>query len=157
MHMKNIGIIFRLITSGFLLLIFIGSCKADGSQSSDGAQIVEESESEVVELDEDFIEFYMQFHEDSLFQLDHVAFPLKNYESELEGMHWQREDWKMHHPFSDEAGMFNRDYTVLGKIVIEKIVDANGYFDMERRFARLSSGWNLIYFKVEHPNLEKQK
>ncbi|MBK6362385.1 MAG: hypothetical protein IPG18_03460 [Saprospiraceae bacterium] len=101
----------------------------------------------------EFKEFYNKFSTDSAFQMDHVVFPLDGMKApENDTMavkhQWQREDWKIHTTFDDANGTFSVEMLDLaGKMVIEIISDESGLFSMERRFAKLSDGWNLIYYK----------
>lgn len=63
---------------------------------------------------------------------------------------WQKENWKIHRPFTDPSGNFQRVYAQPSdKIVIERINLKVGGFTIERRFAKLNDGeWNLIYYAV---------
>lgn len=139
-----------------ILILFIGfalfSCKAPTTEvKGDILQSLE-----VVELDSSFIKFYNRFHSDSLYQLEHIQFPLKKNSQGLFGEKWDEENWIIHNQFSDMGGMFKRDLTPLGPLVIEKIIDANGFFEMERRFAELSDGWKLIYYDVRNPSQQNK-
>ena len=101
------------------------------------------------QLPEDFKSFYNTFQSDSIFQLDHIAFPMERISDDsikVEGR-WTRENWKLHHPFDDKNGAFSRSFEVRGDFVVEYIIDLTGEFTMMRRFAKLSDGWNLIYYK----------
>ena len=133
-------VLFALL-SGFLILASCGSDKPiDQSESS--------VNQDVVVLDSTFVKFYNTFHSDSIFQLDHVAFPLENsHEETIEGP-WTRENWILHRPFQSHDGSFVRNYDIIGKVVVEEIEDVSGFFKLERRFGQLSSGWNLIYYKI---------
>jgi len=147
MHEKNIGFyVSRLLTCSFILLLFL-ACKPKVQQDESAV-----SEVEVVELDREFVDFFEMFHEDSLFQLAHIKFPLARSKQDSIQVPWTKENWVMHRPFSDFGGKFKRDFTVMGKLVIENIIDANGFFSMERRFAKLIDGWTLIYYNVEQKN-----
>jgi len=133
-----------------LIVAFLFSCKSNTDQN------VQTSENQVmdqdvveVELDSTFVKFYNRFHIDSVYQLDHVVFPMKNTHDSDVGPLWTAENWVMHKPFSDMGGMFTLDYQVLGNVVVEKINDYNGFFQMERRFGNLSSGWQLIYYHID--------
>ncbi len=142
-----------------LSIMLVTACKGnpeEATKSDVETSVAENAEDEIV-LEESFVKFYNQFHEDSLYQWDHVMFPLENlHESSIDGP-WTRENWIRHNTFTDMGGMFKRDFEVLGNIVVEKIIDANGFFEMERRFAKLSSGWNLIYYHIENPSINEDE
>lgn len=104
----------------------------------------------------DFDAFYLQFHEDSLFQMEHIQFPLQGVSSRPEdqgaAFRWEKEDWRMHRSFSTSSG-FRSEFITLGDdLVIENIVHKNGQYGMERRFSRLGGDqWYLIYYAALHP------
>ena len=108
-------------------------------------------------LPEDFEIFYIQFHTDSIFQMEHIAFPLEGLKKANEGgpgdilipIHWQKDDWVIHKPFNDFDGSFNRTFHQVGPIIIQNISDNNQLFSMERRFAQLGEEWNLIYYGLK--------
>ena len=139
-----------MIKKYFLLaigLIFLFQCKQP-------QEAVPESSAS---LPEDFELFFEKFHVDSLFQVQHIQFPLdgarKATASNLDLMipvKWDRESWIMHKPFNDHNGTFTRTFYHVGPVVIEKISDKNQFFSMERRFARLDNDWNLIYYSVSN-------
>jgi hypothetical protein len=105
---------------------------------------------EVSTIPDDFYPFYDRFHSDSLFQMDHIIFPLTGEPAEeaLKGHEWTwgREDWVMHHTF-DDKGTFKRDWYAINSVIIEKISDSSGRFTMERRWAKIGDEWSLIYYK----------
>lgn len=98
-----------------------------------------------------FMTFYEKFHADSIYQVDHIRFPLEGMPSVSDysvptDFHWDLNDWVMHRPFT-ESEEFNREFTVLDStIVIEKIRLKNNEYGMERRFARFGNEWQLIYY-----------
>lgn len=100
-------------------------------------------------LSSDFKSFYEQFQSDSVFQLSHIAFPLERIsDKEINDLTpWTRETWKVHRPFNDMNGAFERSFVTTSGIVNEYIIDLTGEFTMNRRFAKLSDGWNLIHYK----------
>lgn len=110
-----------------------------------------ESETEVVEIEKDFVEFYEKFHTDSVFQLESINFPLVD---PINSITWTTDNWVMHQPFDDYGGKFRREFTPAGKIVLERIYDANGFFDMKRRWAKLLDGYKLIYYSTEEKGME---
>lgn len=129
------------------LLISCFACKKQAVDDSQTASQTEEiSEEEVVEIEKDFVDFYNQFHEDSIFQLSAINFPLH---AEGDSITWTSENWIMHKPFNDYGNKFRREFTPAGRIMLERIYDANGFFSMHRRWGKLSDGWKLIYYKID--------
>ncbi len=102
----------------------------------------------------DFIEFYDRFGKDSIFQLNHIAFPLDGIQSAKDdqtvldpNFKWTKDQWVIHKTFDDINGTFVREFYDLSGIVVEVISDPSGKFSMERRFGKLSEGWHLIYYR----------
>ena len=61
----------------------------------------------------EFMQFHQQFLEDSIFQIEHVLFPLEGLPSNADSatlatdnFRWLKEDWQIHLPFDFE----NSDY-----------------------------------------------
>ena len=116
----------------------------------------ESNTTETQNLPEDFRSFYNQFHTDSIFQIQHITFPLDGVEKANDGpgdilvtIKWQQNNWELHKPFNDHNGTFDRSYTIVGPIIIEEINDRNNYFSMERRFARIDGEYHLIYYGLK--------
>ena len=123
--------------------------------STDGD--VEQTE-ELGETDEGmppgFLAFYQRFHNDSLYQLEHVIFPLQGIPSDADSstivddnFRWQKEDWIMHHPIEDAGTEFSRSFKKISdELVIENIRVAGGQYGMQRRFSKSGDDWYLIYY-----------
>lgn len=141
------------VLASCIVMLTLASCK----ESSTVVQTEILKAEEVVELDSAFIKFYNRFHSDSIYQLQHIQFPLSKNSQGAIGENWQKDNWVIHNRFSDMGGMFKRDLVPIGSMVVEKIIDANGFFEMERRFADLSDGWKLIYYDVRNPSQEQGK
>lgn len=112
-----------------------------------------EAPPKVTELPSDFLEFYEKFHADTNFQVAHIAFPLPGKPSpgqldfEVVNFKWTRDGWKMHKRLADDDDTFERKYRFLAPEIIQEFIYAPDYgFSMERRFAKMSDGWNLIYY-----------
>ncbi|MCB0639394.1 MAG: hypothetical protein KDC54_22365 [Lewinella sp.] len=107
-------------------------------------------------VDDDFAIFYERFHTDSLYQLEHITFPLEGLPSNATDVdidfRWEEGNWKLHKPIDPETSGFHSEFTRLGDIVIERIVHENGQYGMMRRFAKLNDGeWYLIYYVGLNP------
>ncbi len=107
------------------------------------------------DLPADFLEFYKRFHDDSLYQMSHISWPLQGDASEqIDSTHyrpkkftWTPETWRMM-----RLGFSTKDYLIetqmLGDMmVIERIRARSVSFGLERRFAKQTNGeWELIYY-----------
>lgn len=121
------------------------------------AKPVAEAVENATELPADFVEFYKKFHEDSLFQLEHVQFPLAGRQAErgADGtmnisLNWSREEWKMMHLPPLNTGEFRRDFMPISPGLISETIKTSeevGY-SIERRFGKLGRDWSLIYYSA---------
>jgi|GEM_PF-185182 len=104
-------------------------------------------------LPDGFRKFYENFHRDSIFQLNHIRFPLEGIpeketeQTDFTNFYWKKENWTMHRPFNAMDGSFIRDFQPIGEdVVIEKIQHAEANYGMQRRFSRDGDDWFLIYY-----------
>lgn len=93
----------------------------------------------------DFLAFYDHFHRDSLFQVEHVIFPLT---AQQDGTPWLKENWRMHRPFDSMNGEFSRQFNNLNGIIIEIMQDKTATVTIERRYSKMSGEYHLIYYVV---------
>ena len=130
-------------SSLILILIFFISCQEKRGNDANAVQIPD-----------DFYSFYKKFHLDSIYQIDHIVFPLEGTPAPTDEMlsttnfMWQKSDWKLHKPFEDMDGSFVREFRYYNGIVIEIIQDRMGYFEMKRRFSKIQGEWHLIYYQA---------
>ncbi len=143
-----------------LLTIFLSACG-----SSEGTEADVDSFNRVKfneDLPTDFMQFYMQFHVDSLYQMEHILFPLDGVppnadKSEVSNFKWTKEGWLMHKPFNNPDDSFSQEYlSVDDNTVIEYIVDTQAGFGMERRFSKLSGDWYLIHYAAMNQIVENE-
>lgn len=116
------------------------SCKNEQPQSNSQEYLTSD-------LPEDFLGFYLKFHSDSLYQLQHIVFPLSE---QQDGTKWQKIDWMMHKPFDDQGGTFSQSFVNMNGLIIEYIQDEHKIFNVERRFMKAKNGYDLIYYKKEN-------
>lgn len=137
-----------------VMLVAIIGCYACQNQDT-GTQTAAPSEATATEEElAGFRQFYQKFHQDSLYQVDHVIFPLEGLPDNADSLafvednfHWEREDWQMHRPFDFEFSDFIRQLEPIGgNIVVERIIHKTGQMGMVRRFSRLGDDWYLIYY-----------
>lgn len=138
--MKNIFFI--------LLLVFTFFACNNEEQSQ---EVV--NEEYMVDLPGDFAVFYKIFHEDSLFQMNRIMWPLQGLpttdrgENIVNGKYYHaKEDWLMHRRMTKDTG-FTGSMKLIGEDLIEEtLIDGNGQFGMQRRFSKFGEEWFLIYY-----------
>lgn len=131
----------------FVLLISFASCK---DKSNDAGSYNPDIKSEIA-FPKGFEAFFTRFHTDSLFQIEHILFPLEGKNSSydpFEIYYWQKDTWKLHGEFDESLTDFTRSYQVFNEIVIETIQDKYAFSKMERRFAKIGDEWMLIYYAI---------
>ncbi len=103
--------------------------------------------------------FYERFHSDSLYQMEHILFPLEGLPSVMDttlanvpDFRWTESNWRMHRAFDFEGSEYEQTLATFGEdVVVEKIMHQTGAFGMLRRFARMDGEWYLIYFADMNP------
>lgn len=136
----------------FLLMLLQSSCKNKEQGKMDHSPISSESFRADTSLPQDFFEFYKLFHEDSLFQMTHIDFPLKGLpqnadpdDPNYDDFYYTRDQWELHRAF--DLSQFSRIFVNMADIVIEERVTEKKYGLMIiRRFSKGSDGWRLIYY-----------
>lgn len=119
-------------------------------QENTVAKTEQEAESS---LPSDFHDFYNRFHTDSIFQMSRIIFPLTGVAQEGDSIRvivnkqWQAEDWKLHKPFDNHGGTFERTFTNENGIISETIIGNGGMFSLEKRYSKLVDEWHLIYYQ----------
>jgi len=101
-----------------------------------------------------FDAFYQRFMSDSLFQMEHIIFPLEGLPDNADSatissntFRWERDNWVMHRRFDPQNSGFILEFIPFGdNLMVEKIVHRTGEYGMIRRFAKLDNEWNLIYY-----------
>lgn len=131
-----------------IYLFFFAICVLACQQNKPEAE-----ETAGLELPEDFIAFYERFHADSSFQMNHIIFPLPgkpasdDFDMEFVDFKWTRAGWKVHQAFDENDDTFDRRYKLFDEGLISEIIYSPTYgYYMERRFAKMTDGWNLIYY-----------
>ncbi|NNE30548.1 MAG: hypothetical protein HKN16_12990 [Saprospiraceae bacterium] len=105
-------------------------------------------------LPDGFAEFLVRFSADSLYQMEHISFPLSGFPAYADSLTLARkdfrylpDDWVLHKSFDPETGTFVQEFSIVSEdMVIENIQDPQSGFGMQRRFARLQGDWHLIYY-----------
>ncbi|MEY3052108.1 MAG: hypothetical protein RLY31_1893 [Bacteroidota bacterium] len=105
-------------------------------------------------LPEGFTAFYQRFHQDSLYQVAHIVFPLEGLPDHADSLtlaaaefRWVEEKWRMQRSFDYEMSDYERRMKVLAENAVEEqIVHKSRQVGMVRRFVRLGGEWYLIYY-----------
>ncbi len=151
------------------LLILAESCNSqpvttEAGNSSKGNDTTGKEEDGIVgqTLPEDFNVFYRRFHEDSVYQLEHINFPLEGLPNTRgdwdtippERFFWQKTGWKIHHHMTDPGNNFQQWFEMKGDRMIEHWILMKGTnMYIVRRFAKLEDGWYLIYYQGLRPTV----
>ena len=104
--------------------------------------------------EETFEEFYQRFHEDTAFQMERISFPLEGLPDYADStdmysgeFRWQKDEWVYHRPPDENEAHYTREFIrVTDDLIVEYIKHKNAGLSMERRWAKLQDGWNLIYY-----------
>lgn len=122
-------------------------------KDTNNSQVLTAEENYESSLPEDFHIFYDKYHTDSTFQMNRTFFPLEGLAISAdttkiaEKVFWQQGQWKLHKPFDSQSGTFQRVFTNIGGIITESISANEGMFTLEKRYAKLSGDWHLIYYQ----------
>ena len=135
-----------LFSTSIFFLFLLCSCQNRNVEQGHENSVFDEDSS--VPLD--FMDFYMKFHADSVYQYDHIQFPLKGMpamaidlsQDSLNRFHWQKEDWSIHKPFMGNEDEFLKEFRVISNSLIsEFIIEKQMGYGMERRFSKLGNKW----------------
>ncbi len=113
-------------------------------------------------ITEDFLKFYHQFHRDSIFQMNHILFPLHGIPTftkkgvfENEDYRWNKNDWQLHLPI-DEDSDFSKFWLRSNNLkmedgsevslLIESILNEGASYGIQRRFMKIDDKWYLVYY-----------
>jgi hypothetical protein len=127
----------------FLLLISFFACKQEKANTS-------HTDAEA----DSFEAFYNKFHSDSIYQMEHIVFPLSGLPTEVDSVtlasgnfKWQKENWRMHKDLGSNPE-FQQEFTALTPdLVIERLTHKKmENVGIIRRFAKMGGEWNLIYY-----------
>jgi len=99
---------------------------------------------------ENFKAFNTRFHNDSVYQLNRIKFPLEGkYVDGLEQHSWAKNNWKMHKtPVSQTSPgpEYSHIYEeTADTLIIEKLWIENSGSNFERRFKLIDGKWYLVY------------
>jgi len=106
----------------------------------------------------DFVAFYERFLQDSIYQIEHINFPLEgipdnvsNHPNYNQDFRWEQSDWVIHRPIQGDSTGFSSRFAQLGPIIIEELLHESGQYGMLRRFSNNDNEWRLIYYAGLNP------
>lgn len=106
-----------------------------------------------VSLPDDFLPFLEKFSTDTLYQIDHIQWPLEKQlalshpEDDSESVMLTEEEWKIQHAFDDMNGTYSQQFINFNGIITEVTIDKSGQYTMLRRFTKIDDKWKLIFYK----------
>ena len=100
---------------------------------------------------ENFEEFNLRFHTDSIFQMSRINFPIKGKSIDgFEKHNWSIKNWKfLSSPVTENDSIIAGYKHSLNKTddeIIDKIWIENSGFKTERKFKRINGKWFLVYY-----------
>lgn len=129
----------------FLLLVFILiSCNRNSEKKNN--YVIKNTANTV----ENFDEFNIRFHTDSIFQLARINFPIEG--KSIDGFdrnEWNSENWEMlKTPVVDKSENKEYEHSLVKSdtLVVEKYWIKDSGFLVERKFKRVKNKWFLTYY-----------
>lgn len=137
----------------FFLLIFVTAESCQSAENKDTALSADLNK----DAPADFQDFYIQFHTDSGYQMDHILFPLDGTpaaeQQNDDDFRWTKDDWKLHSMDHFDPDRFSVQRDIIDSTLItEYIRDKNSGFGIKRRFAKFDEEWFLIYYSAMNPD-----
>ncbi len=107
----------------------------------------------------DFANFYEKFHADTAFQMAHISFPLKGLPMHADSativsddFYFEKSLWIKHKPMVLNDTFYTQQFFKLSdNMVLERIIQKDVNFGMERRFVKLNNEWTLIHYTAMNP------
>jgi len=99
-----------------------------------------------------FEKFYNKFHDDSLFQISRILFPLPGYNIDSDynpnekiiNFNWNKNDWVMHKKILDEK--FKNELKKYNDSMIERLYIENSGVEIIRKFYLYNNKWYLGFY-----------
>jgi hypothetical protein len=130
-----------------LLVVFALGCGSDSSKKSGEVTLTQE---------ESFQSFLKKFLRDSIYQMEHITFPLSGQPDRSHAgdtlpngdFVWTKENWDIHKEIDPSKSGFVVKYTWLtDNLVEETLLNEQVGLGMMRRFSRINEDeWELIYY-----------
>jgi hypothetical protein len=136
----------RIIFLFGMLAIF--ACKLKQNTPESATTVAKEPSAE-------FMEFYNKFHQDSVFQMAHIVWPLEgNTVQQSDSLKMVRVPikfeataWKMHKPLELDGSDYVREWSIFSDDMLEETIKYSAAnFGMRRRWAKIAGEWHLIFY-----------
>jgi hypothetical protein len=145
--MKKIVSISSIVLSVCVLLAVSCKKKETSNLPQDGS------------LPADFPAFYEKFHADTAFQMSHISFPLKGVPMHADSatvvednFYYEKSLWILHKPMVLNDTFYTQQFFKLtNDMVLERVIQKDVHFGMERRFVKLNNEWTLIHYTAMNP------
>lgn len=100
---------------------------------------------------EDYGDFYQKFHQDSLFQMGRITFPLPGIRPEMMDeadtiYYWEKEDWQMHTLPAFDPEVYKMEKSLSDSMAVEDIYIEDSGFFIRREFRPIGGKWFLTYY-----------
>lgn len=144
---------FEINVNKIQLILII--CVLGMSCTSTPEETQNEELEQLSDLPSGFKDFYDRFHSDSIYQLQHIMWPLsskvfENRERSYQQF-WDSTNWKVHHAFAEDDELYQQEFRVVDdRLLTELIYLKIGGFAIERRFAFIDTAWYLILYNEYH-------
>jgi len=141
----------RIIILVVVLIAGLGACNTPRGNS----ELIVDDKGYVFH-DELFKDFYLKFHSDSVFQIEHVQFPLQGLpdiyspSNDTLPYFYYKSNWTMQQLTDLNKKNIIRRVEDQVFLVKEQLVDQQGY-GLERRFMKDGDSWKLIYYSGYNP------
>lgn len=127
----------------FVCILFCFGCKKKQEIATDTSSVAE-----------DFTQFYERFLSDSLYQMQHIQFPLAgmpmdsdSITAQLGNYYWDAATWRMHKPMDFKGTYFKRTIAApFPNVIQETVQDTVTKYAIMRRFTKMDKEWMLIYY-----------
>lgn len=97
-----------------------------------------------------FKAFYKKFHQDSVFQISRIKFPLPGINSEEMEVgdtvyYWQKKNWVVSHLV--DTTLFKIKLSLSDSVAEEEITNQYPDLLIKRKFQRINGDWYLVYYE----------
>ncbi|MDR0801721.1 hypothetical protein [Fluviicola sp.] len=136
--------IFILSSIIVIISAIFSSCNSPHKDTS-----IQDTKRDSIEV---FENFYNRFHEDSLFQISRILFPLPghnidsdyNPDEKIEIFKWDKNNWDMQKKILDQN--FKNELRKYNDSIIERIYIENSGFEIVRKFYLHNKKWYLGFY-----------
>lgn len=142
---------FMKIHHLFLIVLLVAACRSTQhgtttKPKSTTSQVVE-GKKRMASADEDFDFFYKRFHEDPIFQLQRIHFPIKGAKVENEKLvPWTKENWQLFKVRADEVDQtqYKVEVTKTDTRVKTRVYIPNSDADITTFYEKIKGKWFLV-------------